>query len=332
MARPDKAASTFRFSTDELDERSRAGAIGELCERRILPTKIHLVAGCTPRVHIVRRSLPGLGILSGALDGVRQEGTRDGDKSGAVFFAINLQGAVVARQRGREVDLHEGDGVLLTRDDTGWTLVRPGRTSFVGLMVPRALLEPMVPNIDDAVLRPISRETGALRLLTRYLAAIDDEDTLTDVGLLPAITSQIHDLVALSIGATTAAEHIARDRGVRAARLRAIKQDILAHLGDGDLRPAQVATRHGMTLRYMQKLFEGEGLSYSEFLLTQRLTRAYRLLTSPLHAQRAISDVAYDVGFNDLSYFNRTFRRQYRATPSDVRAHLTNRGSPPSEA
>jgi AraC-like DNA-binding protein len=35
--------------------------------------------------------------------------------------------------------------------------------------------------------------------------------------------------------------------------------------------------------------------------------------------KRGISSIAYDVGFGDLSYFNRVFRRQYNATPSDIR-------------
>ena len=33
----------------------------------------------------------------------------------------------------------------------------------------------------------------------------------------------------------------------------------------------------------------------------------------------SISSVAFDVGFGDLSYFNRTFRRRYGATPSEIR-------------
>jgi AraC-like DNA-binding protein len=33
-----------------------------------------------------------------------------------------------------------------------------------------------------------------------------------------------------------------------------------------------------------------------------------------------VSSVAFEVGFGDLSYFNRTFRRRFGATPSDVRA------------
>jgi len=34
---------------------------------------------------------------------------------------------------------------------------------------------------------------------------------------------------------------------------------------------------------------------------------------------QSISSIAYDVGFGDLSYFNRAFRRRYDATPSDIR-------------
>ncbi|RUX33774.1 helix-turn-helix domain-containing protein, partial [Mesorhizobium sp. M7A.F.Ca.CA.002.09.1.1] len=37
-------------------------------------------------------------------------------------------------------------------------------------------------------------------------------------------------------------------------------------------------------------------------------------------AGRSITAIAYEAGFNDLSYFNRAFRRRYDATPSDVRA------------
>lgn len=67
-------------------------------------------------------------------------------------------------------------------------------------------------------------------------------------------------------------------------------------------------------------LFEAEGLSASEFILSQRLARAHRLLGDPKLIARSISSIAYDIGFGDLSYFNRTFRRRYGATPSEIRA------------
>jgi AraC-like DNA-binding protein len=51
----------------------------------------------------------------------------------------------------------------------------------------------------------------------------------------------------------------------------------------------------------------------------QRLARAHRLLCELGTSQTAISVIAYDVGFGDLSYFNRRFRRQYGRTPREVR-------------
>jgi AraC-like DNA-binding protein len=52
---------------------------------------------------------------------------------------------------------------------------------------------------------------------------------------------------------------------------------------------------------------------------SERLARAYYLLTNPLHSRRLISKIAFELGFNNLSYFNRTFRRRYNATPSEIR-------------
>jgi AraC-like DNA-binding protein len=43
------------------------------------------------------------------------------------------------------------------------------------------------------------------------------------------------------------------------------------------------------------------------------------MLTDASHASRSISEIAHLSGFNDISYFNRTFRRVYGASPSDVR-------------
>ena len=47
------------------------------------------------------------------------------------------------------------------------------------------------------------------------------------------------------------------------------------------------------------------------------------MLRDPRFVARSITSIAYDAGFGDLSYFNRTFRRHYGATPSDIRSGIT---------
>jgi AraC-like DNA-binding protein len=85
------------------------------------------------------------------------------------------------------------------------------------------------------------------------------------------------------------------------------------------LTPAAVARRQRITPRYVHKLLEGEGLTFSAFVVGQRLSRAHRILSDPRLADRNIGSVAFDVGFSDLSYFNREFRRRYAATPTEIR-------------
>ena len=73
---------------------------------------------------------------------------------------------------------------------------------------------------------------------------------------------------------------------------------------------------------YIRKLFEGDGTSFSQFVLGRRLMRAHRMLTDRRWADRSIAWIAFEVGFGDLSYFNRTFKRFYGNTPSDVRGAI----------
>jgi AraC-like DNA-binding protein len=43
------------------------------------------------------------------------------------------------------------------------------------------------------------------------------------------------------------------------------------------------------------------------------------MLADPGNGRETITALAYAAGFGDLSYFNRTFRRRFRAKPSEVR-------------
>ena len=138
----------------------------------------------------------------------------------------------------------------------------------------------------------------------------------------------MQDLIAATIAATRGVRANAEGHGIAAARLRAIMTDICAHLSDGELSVAEVAQRQCVTPRYVHKLFENEGLTFSSFVLGQRLSRAHRMLSDPSRADRNISTIAFAVGFGDLSYFNRTFRRHYGVTPGEVRQASASADAP----
>ena len=66
-------------------------------------------------------------------------------------------------------------------------------------------------------------------------------DLNLELGRLAA--TDVHDLIALAIGSSGDGAQIAKRRGLRAARLRAIKADVRANLARADLSVAAVARR-----------------------------------------------------------------------------------------
>jgi transcriptional regulator GlxA family with amidase domain len=185
---------------------------------------------------------------------------------------------------------------------------------------PRAQIMPRIAGADDTCMRRIPAGTRALGLLTGYVGIAQDSEAVASRELQQLFVDHVYDLIALSIGATRDAAELAQGRGLRAARLHAIKQDIARSLDQPDLSVAALAMRHGCTPRFVQRLFEAEGTTFTDHVLTQRLARAYRVLTDPRRESEKISAIAFDSGFGDVSYFNRAFRRRYGAAPSDIRA------------
>jgi AraC-like DNA-binding protein len=309
--------TVVRFSNRTLPQEGRGNTLEELHERGLLPTKFMHYGNAAPRVDLVNRTMPGLRILTAGFTSVRREGVRqEGD---LLYLCMTLTGTTVGSRGGREMTLSDGDAVLMTNDEAKWTMTSPSSVNIAGIRVPRSAIAPLVPKIENVTMRRITKDTSGLGLLRKYLDVVADDEALAAPASQRLIISHLYDLVALALGASSDAKALAVDRTVGAVRLAAIKADIIANLDDGNLNATMVATRNGVTVRYLHKLFESEGVTYSEFVLGRRLERAYWLLRNPLHAHRAIGTIAFELGFNDLSYFNRTFRRRYNATPSEIR-------------
>jgi AraC-like DNA-binding protein len=313
---------TARAANAELVQ-AQGRDVESLHERGVTWVSFQPIADRDCAIDFALRKLPDLGFLSGMAQGVRHKHVRrqSGDGDDDFSLQVNVSGLSLVSGRSGDTTLRNGDAMLLSYS-VSRTIARPGRVDHRVIRLPRAVLAPLVHNIDAAVLCPIPRGTGMLRLLTSYVDAVFDDPALATPQMRRLVVAQLCDLVAVTLGATRDAAALAEGRGVRAARLRAIKDDIEAHLADGGLAPGAVAKRQRISESYIRKLFEGEGTSFSQFVLFRRLERAHRMLTELCWLHRSIASIAFDAGFGDLSYFNRTFKRRYGFTPSDIRGRL----------
>ena len=79
----------------------------------------------------------------------------------------------------------------------------------------------------DAVVRVIAGRSSSLRLLTTYVRSLNPAEISNSPELSLAVSTHLHDLIALTIGSHPAAMALAKGRGGHAARPQAIKADVL---------------------------------------------------------------------------------------------------------
>jgi AraC-like DNA-binding protein/ligand-binding sensor protein len=84
-----------------------------------------------------------------------------------------------------------------------------------------------------------------------------------------------------------------------------------------------VAKAAGASVFHFCKVFrKSTGLKFTDYLARVRLEDARTQLLNP---NRRISEVAYDVGFQSLTQFNRMFKRVFGESPTEFRVHHSSR-------
>jgi AraC-like DNA-binding protein len=321
------AVPVFRFSTDAFPERERTAAWREIFGRTVVNLDIEPLDIDGFRAEAAVCQVPGLGVLRASSAAVHLHHTRDLIVDDDLSFMAAPTCPYAASQHGRNPELGAGDGVLMNNAEVG-SMRLASASRFITFRVPVAAIAAHVADIGAAVARPIPAGSAALKLLVGYLASALDSEALVTPELQQLAVTHVYDLLAVVLGATRDATELAMGRGVRAARLRAVKAFIMQQLGRHDLSAATVAAHLGVTPRYVHMLFATEAESFSEFMLARRLVRAQRALADPRFVGHPISAVAFEAGFGDLSHFNRTFRRRFGMTPSEVRAQARDDGAP----
>jgi len=73
--------------------------------------------------------------------------------------------------------------------------------------------------------------------------------------------------------------------------------------------------------RFSRSFREIYGITFQDYVIRYRIIESCRLLRDP---NMQVTDIAYAVGFNDASYFSRTFRRHIGVSPSAFCAEFTD--------
>ncbi|MCS3446170.1 MULTISPECIES: AraC family transcriptional regulator [Bradyrhizobium] len=246
----------------------------------------------------------------------------DGCDDLVLIFAT--RGTVQVTQAGKAIELQRGQMCLTEMNIVGTAdLTRSG--SFTTTRFPRRLLLQIAPSAETQLARPLGRDPALSAMIERYSALCTELAGDLDLPGQQAAAHHLADLVGLVLGSSAERKELAARDGVAKARLDLMKADVLKNLDNGKLTIEAVAKANALSTRQAQRLFASAGTTFSEFVLEQRLLLARRLLLHEEGAGRKVSDIAYTAGFNDLSYFHRSFRRKFGVAPAEMQMELGRR-------
>jgi len=313
----------LRFSTDDYAVQDRVDALRDTYAA-IANVDISLHSEAPVNVRAGIQLLPGVSIGHINCSPLRAHRGKSqlADGNDDLVFLINAaaSGSWVSGLKGHE-DVHcrPGEGSFIQRDKAGYIESFEQTRNLVSIAFSREYLMPMVADAD-AVIGSKLTPSEAFRHLADYADMVINQGDALPPENAAETAAQLHDLAVLTLGGEPDAQALARRRGLRAARLRAIKADIAVNAMRGDLSLDRIAARHGITPAYVRALFDYEETTFTDYLLEQRLGRVHRLLSDKRYAGYNISSLVFGAGFNNLSWFYRAFKRQYGMTPSELRA------------
>ncbi|MBN9258748.1 MULTISPECIES: AraC family transcriptional regulator [unclassified Mesorhizobium] len=227
-----------------------------------------------------------------------------------VLMLRSMEGPLVVEQGGRRIETDAGDFLFVSGGEPfDWRLPEGGRLDCGSL--PAGAFRLGGPALSRLMLRPIPRAFPPLQLLITYGAYLLMRGPHS-AGEAEMANTHFNEILPLVVAYLEAPAEEPADR------LSPVRRYIDDHLRDGALSVSAVAAVLGVTPRYVQKLFQREGTTFSRYLLERRLAEARKLLLQGTRMP-PISVTAYEVGFGDISYFNRAFRKRYGVAPSDIR-------------
>ncbi|MFI0543766.1 helix-turn-helix domain-containing protein [Streptomyces sp. WSLK1-3] len=156
---------------------------------------------------------------------------------------------------------------------------------------------------------------GAHALVVRFLPALVSEAGRRRTRIGDRLARSAVDLLAVLV-TEWALEQRAEVTDERTRTLAHIRDFIELHLTDPDLSPDSIASAHHISVRYLHKLFQSEGITVSQWVRERRLEACHKELGAASQ-HRTVAAVARRWGFASHSHFSRAFRAAYGVPPSE---------------
>lgn len=241
-----------------------------------------------------------------------------------VSVSVQVSGTATLIQDGRRAEVSEGDLVVCDRSRP-YSFDYPQRFATHIFQLPRRILGVPDTDIRRITGHAIGTRDGFGAVLLPFLATLASSTDTYPPAVADRLAGNVVDLFATLIAEQAHPVDEEEDGSTRSHLLPRIREHINRNLVDPDLSPESIARAHRISVRYLHRLFEGEGTTVGRLIQKRRLEECGRELSRRGGTAPTVSAVAQRWGFVNPAHFSRSFRAAYGVSPRDWRDLRTAR-------
>jgi acetamidase/formamidase/AraC-like DNA-binding protein len=316
--------NSSHFTAEAYPSKPRLAAWREVLSQFLLSVKDHSVV--SDLYGTVSCAISRQGIIFGRVASGPQSWSLKGGKPGGMIAALHMEGGATLTTDAGATRIVPGD-VIYAPSGASAEIAMDSDFRQLLVRVPRESLQarlatPLLPRAGR-----LSGGAGIGRVLSGLLGSVAETiDDLT-VDQLQSIDIALPEFLAASLARERESTPLLAATSGQTATLHRISQLIETRLNDPELNLAQIAQLAGVSIRYLQKLFEGVNDSFGRYLRQRRLERCRSDLVNPLYMHLSITDICFRWGFSEAAHFSRAFRDQYGMSPRSYRSEVGGRVS-----
>lgn len=331
------STGNWRFGSEAFPDTSRIGAWRDAVNRiGLTSTVTDVEVGLTGT--IACQTSP-LGVLFAQMaSGAQQFVRRPSRGDDGILIVKHVDGAATLKDGIKTITLSSGDMVVACGGG-GFTLEFSTSFRQFVVRVPRLVINTRLLSLQSSKVVHLSGRKGFGLVFSQLLDAVMRTIETLDSSELRSIDIALSEFLISSLVEDPGRVEGNGPTSMQTAMLHRLCQKIESYLTDPDLSLIQIAKEESLSPRYLQKLFQSGGDSFTSYVRHRRLERCRLDLQNPQLANMSISDVAFRWGFNDAGHFSRAFKDQFGVTPREYRqdnpqlydeteSHHVNRGWP----
>jgi len=307
------------LNTRDVAPRDRLPFWNEVAQRMIAPIEVEAIGSAPFQASIARRRFRDFELISPRSSPARIFSSPHPERAAALNIQIQHRGRTTNHTAGRTCVLEEGDFLVYDPSRPLW-LALDEPTQTIVLRLPLATVEERLPHLRAMAGARMSGASGPGAIFSSVMRNAWAQIESGEGDWIDTLPDVIWPLLHMTF--PEPADPQGDDR--RAILRRELFAIVDAELCDPDFDTHRIARRLGVSPRYVQILFAEMATTPTAFIRGRRLELAARRLGSE-GPSSSITDVAYAVGFNDLSSFCRAFRLRFDVSARDYRAGLGRR-------